>query len=115
MPTGSPQTTSPIAPDGQFKERPFAPLSGWLLLPVTLGLAALAVGSVVTAVRRGEPPVALLALPAGVLFFLSLVGYFVVGPNDSRTLVLFGHYRGTVRKIGFHWTNPFTFKRTVPR
>jgi regulator of protease activity HflC (stomatin/prohibitin superfamily) len=57
--------------------------------------------------------VALIALPAGVLFFLSLVGYFVVGPNDSRTLVLFGHYRGTVRRIGLHWTNPFTSKKRV--
>ena len=113
MATGSPQTMSPIAPDGQFRERPFVPLSGWLLLPVSLGLAALAVGSVVTAVRSGEPPVALLALPSGFLFLLSLVGYFVIGPNDSRTLVLFGHYRGTVRRIGLHWTNPFTSKKRV--
>ena len=37
----------------------------------------------------------------------------MVGPNDSRTLVLFGHYRGTVRKIGLHWTNPFTSKKRV--
>ena len=113
MATGSPQTMSPIAPDGQFRERPFVPLSGWLLLPVSLGLAALAVGSVVTAVRSGEPPVALVALPSGFLFLLSLVGYFVIGPNDSRTLVLFGHYRGTVRRIGLHWTNPFTSKKRV--
>ena len=104
---------SPIAPDGQFRERPFAPLSGWLLLPVTLGLAALAIGAVVMAVRRDQPSVALVAIPAAVLFFLSLVGYFVVGPNDSRTLVLFGHYRGTVRRIGLHWTNPFTSKKRV--
>jgi regulator of protease activity HflC (stomatin/prohibitin superfamily) len=107
------QAPSPIAPDGQFRERPFSPLSGWLLLPVTLGLAALAIGAVVLAVRRDQPSVALIALPAGVLFFLSLVGYFVVGPNDSRTLVLFGHYRGTVRRIGLHWTNPFTSKKRV--
>ena len=113
MATGSPQSMSPIAPDGQFRERPFAPLSGWLLLPVSLGLAAVAVGAVVTAVRTGEPPIALLALPSGFLFLLSLVGYFVIGPNDSRTLVLFGHYRGTVRKIGLHWTNPFTSKKRV--
>jgi len=27
--------------------------------------------------------------------------------------VLFGHYRGTVRRIGLHWTNPFTLKKRV--
>jgi regulator of protease activity HflC (stomatin/prohibitin superfamily) len=101
------------AADGQFHERPFGPISGWLVLPLTLGLLAFAVGSVVMAVRREEPPLVLLAIPGGLLFLLSLVGYFVVGPNDSRTLVLFGHYRGTVRRIGLHWTNPFTSKKRV--
>ncbi len=101
---------SPIATDGQFRERPFSPLSGWLVLPLTLGLAACAVAAVVMA---DQPPVALLAVPCALLFLLSLFGYFVVGPNDSRTLVLFGHYRGTVRRIGLHWTNPFTLKKRV--
>ena len=31
----------------------------------------------------------------------------------SRSLVLFGTYRGTVRKQGFFWTNPFTCKTHV--
>ena len=51
--------------------------------------------------------------------FLSLVacvlpvGFFIVNPNESRVLVLFGKYRGTVRKNGFSWTNPFTIRRKV--
>src|SRR5262249_8180235 len=28
-------------------------------------------------------------------------------PNEARVLVLFGHYKGTVRESGFHWGNPF--------
>ena len=106
-------SASPIAADGQFHERPFSPISGWLLLPVTFALLGCLIGAVVLAVRRDQPPVALLAIPCAILFILSLVGYFVVGPNDSRTLVLFGHYRGTVRRIGLHWTNPFTAKKRV--
>lgn len=104
---------SPIAVDGQFHERPFSPISGWLVLPLTLALLGGLIGAVVLAVRRDQPPMALLSIPCGILFILSLVGYFVVGPNDSRTLVLFGHYRGTVRRIGLHWTNPFTLKKRV--
>ncbi|MGH8219698.1 MAG: SPFH domain-containing protein [Steroidobacteraceae bacterium] len=36
-----------------------------------------------------------------------LFGYFTLQPNEARVLILFGHYRGTVRKSGFHWANPF--------
>jgi len=111
--TNSAPSASPIAADGQFHERPFSPISGWLLLPVTFALLGCLIGAVVLAVRRDQPPLALLAIPCAILFILSLVGYFVVGPNDSRTLVLFGHYRGTVRRIGLHWTNPFTAKKRV--
>jgi regulator of protease activity HflC (stomatin/prohibitin superfamily) len=54
------------------------------------------------------------------VFILSLIvtlvlgfGYFIVKPNMSRVLVLFGTYRGTVRTEGFHWTNPFTNKGSI--
>jgi regulator of protease activity HflC (stomatin/prohibitin superfamily) len=40
-------------------------------------------------------------------------GFFIVDPNRSRVLVLFGTYRGTAREPGFYWTNPFTRKKTV--
>jgi regulator of protease activity HflC (stomatin/prohibitin superfamily) len=42
-----------------------------------------------------------------------LGGFFVVTPNHSRVLVLFGRYRGTVREPGFYWTNPFTSKKVL--
>ncbi len=42
-----------------------------------------------------------------------LFGFFLVNPNMARVLVLFGKYRGTVRRDGFYWTNPFTMRRSV--
>src|SRR5262245_38748357 len=48
-----------------------------------------------------------------VTFALCMPGFFVVDPNRSKVLVLFGTYRGTVRQPGFYWTNPFTRKRTI--
>jgi regulator of protease activity HflC (stomatin/prohibitin superfamily) len=49
-------------------------------------------------------PLALLALAVGVI---SLFGYFTLQPNEARVQILFGSYKGTVRKSGFHWANPF--------
>jgi len=37
----------------------------------------------------------------------------VINPNESRVLVLFGKYNGTVSKDGFWFVNPFTSKKTV--
>lgn len=47
------------------------------------------------------------------VLFLVSSGFFTLQPNEARVLVLFGSYKGTVRKSGFHWTNPFTTKIPV--
>jgi regulator of protease activity HflC (stomatin/prohibitin superfamily) len=41
------------------------------------------------------------------------VGLFVVNPNESRVMQLFGDYVGTVKSTGFHWANPLYKKRRV--
>jgi regulator of protease activity HflC (stomatin/prohibitin superfamily) len=54
---------------------------------------------------------------AMVLLFLGWVmfwlGFFIVQPNVARVLVLFGHYRGSIRLNGLWWTNPFTLRHKV--
>lgn len=54
---------------------------------------------------------------AGIVFMLLALifmgGFFVVEPNGSKVLLLFGKYIGTVRRDGFHWTNPFQTKRNL--
>jgi len=47
-----------------------------------------------------------------VMLFL-LAGLFVVNPNESMVLVLFGRYKGTVKDNGFFWVNPFFAKRKI--
>jgi regulator of protease activity HflC (stomatin/prohibitin superfamily) len=49
-------------------------------------------------------PVGLLGIVAGVI---CLFGYFTLQPNEARVQILFGNYKGTVRRSGFHWANPF--------
>ncbi len=40
-------------------------------------------------------------------------GFFTLQPNEAAVLVLFGTYRGTVRKSGFFWANPFLRKTRI--
>jgi regulator of protease activity HflC (stomatin/prohibitin superfamily) len=86
-------------------EREVRAASGWPMLLLNLAVFVLAFLVGHTHVL-GEP---LPAYPA-VLYaagFLMLGGYFTLQPNQGRVLILFGNYRGTVRKSGFHWANPF--------
>lgn len=55
---------------------------------------------------------------AGLLFIVPFVlglfpGFFTVNPNNSRVLVLFGAYKGTVKDNGFFFTNPFYTKQRI--
>jgi len=91
-----------------YKQVEYRPLPGFL--GIVLCLATLAAG-IGLAVAGG----ALTAL-APVLFIASFVmlgGLVVVNPNESRVLVLFGRYLGTLSRDGFWYVNPFTSKRTV--
>ena len=56
----------------------------------------------------------------GVLFILVVTvasllcaGLFIVHPNEAKALVLFGTYKGSVRKDGFWWANPFLTKQAI--
>lgn len=52
-------------------------------------------------------------IPILLLIILIFSGFIVVQPNDSRVLILFGKYTGTVRTSGFWFVNPFTVRKKV--
>ena len=54
----------------------------------------------------------LLILAVLALLFL-LRGFFMVDPNGSCVMTLFGEYRGTVKQNGFFWTNPFYTRQKI--
>jgi len=37
----------------------------------------------------------------------------IINPNDSKVLILFGKYIGTIKKDGFFWVNPLAVRRKV--
>lgn len=55
-------------------------------------------------------PVCILFLLIGVLWML---GLFIVQPNQTKVLVFFGRYCGTVKNNGFFWLNPLYVKKRV--
>ena len=48
-----------------------------------------------------------------ILAIFVFTGLMVVDPNESRVLVLFGKYNGTVKSNGFYWVNPFYVKKKI--
>lgn len=48
-----------------------------------------------------------------VLAIVHAIGYVVVNPNKAVVLVLFGAYKGSIVKNGFHWVNPFLVKNKI--
>ncbi|HZN40722.1 MAG TPA: SPFH domain-containing protein [Planctomycetota bacterium] len=63
-------------------------------------------------VAPGVPLIVLgvLGIPGSILVFRGLV---LVNPNQSKVVVLFGKYTGTLRQDGFFWVNPFASRRKV--
>jgi len=47
------------------------------------------------------------------LSLFMLPGFIMVQPNNSRVLLLFGKYVGSVKKNGFYWVNPFYTKKKI--
>ena len=70
-------------------------LTIWLGVPYSPGFSGLII--------------ALLAI----VFILGCVGYFVQEPNQARVMIFFGKYRGTCRKTGFFWVNPFMTRKKL--
>jgi len=85
------------------KEREVDRPSGWGMLAVTIVLVVAGVALIIIGTEW-------LVLAGVVLIVASVVlmrGFFALEPNEARVIVLFGAYKGTVRKGGFHWANPF--------
>jgi regulator of protease activity HflC (stomatin/prohibitin superfamily) len=81
-------------------------INGYVMLLLFFLFGGLLIGAMVLT----EDPV-FLALVVPMIFILP--GFFIVQPNGSRVLVLFGSYKGTVKKNGFFWANPFYTKHAI--
>ncbi len=83
----------------------FAPPPALAVAIALIGLAALVIalgaGGLSTGVRIAAGVVTAAAVVVG-------VGFVVVQPNESRVLILFGRYAGSLTQARLWWVNPFT-------
>ncbi len=102
-----------------MKENPIRSLPGIPYLLGMLVLIALAVWMFVaglgpdpdSGIRSGWMLAA--AIVVSVVALFTLVGLYMVEPNQAAVLSLFGKYVGTVKDTGLRWNNPFYGKRKV--
>ena len=87
-------------------EKSIKPINGYIMLLVLFALIGAMIWGLVAA---SNPLFLLLAL----LIILVIRGFFIVNPNGSKVLVLFGAYKGTVRHNGFFWANPFYSRQRI--
>jgi regulator of protease activity HflC (stomatin/prohibitin superfamily) len=71
---------------------------------------AIIIGSVI-AIFVTENPIFVISIILPILIIVP--GFVLVQPNNSRVLLLFGKYIGTVKKNGLYWANPFYTKKKI--
>ena len=81
-------------------EYPTVAVNGFFMLLILLVMVVLLIGSV--AVRPMLVPI------LGLGCFLLVTGFSVVPPNEAKTVIFFGQYKGSLRKAGFFWTWPLS-------
>lgn len=85
-------------------EKTLVPVNGYLMFAADfVTVAAL--------IWAGMNEIVWLAIGLALLVVFISPGFFIINPNSSKVMLLFGAYRGSVKQNGFFWVLPF-YKRT---
>lgn len=96
-----------------YREKPYSASNGLTVLLILLVLLAAGVTMMVRTFQSGNEVLGLVwTAGVGVTAFM-MAGLFIVHPNEAKALVLFGTYKGTVKKDGFWFANPFLTKQAI--
>ena len=93
------------------KESNGSPGIPWLLVYLVLFL--LSIFGLIMAGRAGSGWGVGGSIVLMVATIIGLCGLFLVNPNESKVLQLFGEYVGTAKIAGLRWANPFYSKKKV--
>ena len=87
-------------------EKNLVPFNGYIMLLVFLTIATASTFLLISK----ESPIFIIGI---VLALFLLPGFVLVNPNNSRVLLLFGKYIGTIKKNGLFWVIPFYTKKAI--
>jgi regulator of protease activity HflC (stomatin/prohibitin superfamily) len=93
------------------EEVPFRSANGYVM--GTLGFGALLLGAALVGSHPGGAAGAGLGALCIVLGALCMAGLYMLQPNESAILTLFGRYHGSDRNEGLRWGNPLFTKRKL--
>ena len=97
---------------GRSQDKLKSTMSGYLMGLVGLALIVAGIAWLATMVQARVHDLMLVAGPlVAVAGVVVLVGLYMLQPNQSAVLTLFGQYVGTDRSNGLRWANPF-FRKT---
>ena len=87
------------------EQRPAHVLAG---PPLAIAAVALVIIGVLIGILGGSPATWIVGAVMVGVAALAAPGFFVLQPNASMVLILFGRYQGTEDRDGLWWTNPLT-------
>ncbi len=96
-----------------IREKRIQAKSGIPMLLVFLGLLVLDIFLLIYAGKSKIIPLVVVTILMIPVLIVMMVGFFMVNPNESKVLQLFGRYIGTVSDPGLRWANPFYGKKAV--
>jgi regulator of protease activity HflC (stomatin/prohibitin superfamily) len=100
--TTEPQQHSPIT--STLIQRPARALPGG----PAAGVALIGIVGAGALIGTGSTAPRIIGIVLAVLVVLFVAGLTVVQPNESKVLIVFGRYTGTVLDSGLWWVNPLT-------
>lgn len=101
------------SPDREYEYRGLC-INGFLMIFFTFILIPVLIIVTLVSFADNDPGAAFgISLPLFIIFVLGCVGYFTQEPNVARVMIFFGKYKGTCKKVGYFWVNPFMSRKKL--
>ncbi len=97
------------------REKQVNATSGYLAIAVLLLMLVVSIFVFVTAIETNKTGWIGVGGPLLIVTLFCFAGLFLVQPNESKVLQLFGKYVGSVHEPGLKWANPFFSKTAVSK
>ncbi|EAQ28727.1 hypothetical protein NAP1_14048 [Erythrobacter sp. NAP1] len=107
----SPHSAPAEAPRVPSAESKASSYNGYVMLVVLF--ATLIIPMLLIAAMPVPDMVVTSLVGGGLALTFVALGFFMIQPNQSAVITMFGEYRGTVRKEGLHWVWPWMMRKKV--
>ncbi|MGK9476941.1 SPFH domain-containing protein [Melioribacter sp. OK-6-Me] len=88
-------------------------INGYLMVLIYLALLLITLLVIGSYARHPEEEKLLAFILLAIVDVIYPLGFIIIQPNESKVLILFGKYTGTVKNSGFWWVNPLSVKKKV--